>query len=414
MNTVSVMLMSVVSLVLPSTVSAGPILGVDTASNGRYWWGGHWSHSPKHGGTASCVCVLGTMLNGREEAACSPNGWPAGHWIPFELHGWDASKPVEIANFGSDALWVDRFQWGSKWFGQDNTSGWCLSTDRNDGPFDRWATIYTGKCYMSLVLLPASGHAHAPSGGFYYHRMKDAAQEMCRDLGRRRVEKDAAAAADSFDADVHDFEGVLDKAGDHFDALMTEAGKTLDVAPGFDGSNFDVPLSPLSEMDREMEQKLDQELEHAHDKLRDRLVKLVSERDSITGDELDEILDHVMLDVEHEEEREAHDGETEELDAETIFNKDLAEKLPEEPEVGSTGLVAPNPPTAIADELENTGVHSVDPPAHKVLRDKLVELVSERDFITETELDEILEDVMRKVAQDESKTLDGKTEDINV
>merc|ERR1711890_180111 len=48
----------------------------------------------------------------------------------------------------------------------------------------------------------------------------------------------------------------------------------------------------------------------ATDALRERMVKLINERNSIQSEEIDEILNEVMLDVEHEEEREAREGET--------------------------------------------------------------------------------------------------------
>jgi len=282
MNTLSVMLMFAGAVVS----SSPPRLLIDTLANGYYWWGGQWVHSPASAKTDDCVCVMGTQKSdGVPGYFCTIGIKGDMNW--YDASGFDLSKPLEIATTGGNALWIDRMQFGNKRFGSDNTAGWCLSKDAGDTHFDRWVSVPAGRCSQTLILYPTGSRAGQVygSGGFGYNYRTAGykAQQTCRN-GRRRSE-----------------------TGEAFVEPMVEPVSVSQDGGDLIKENEVVYLGDLEEL---KSTGASSKHSRATDALRERMVKLINERNSIQSEEIDEILNEVMLDVEHEEEREAHEGET--------------------------------------------------------------------------------------------------------
>jgi len=292
--TVLSLIASVTAVTLFGLPAAGGKISIDLHSNGRYWWGGPWSHEPKNGQTDSCVCFKGRRMTGVVDAVCVKGLKikKTGNWfigtvedprinIPF-----NGNYPIDITTMGHDAVWMDRLKFetnaGSRWFGSDNTHGWCLSRDKHDG-FDKYAT-HEG-CFPTLSFYP-NGKVYAGGERGLKYASDDIVrktQKMCADLGRRRVEDDAG--------------------------MMVPAGlSTYEEAPDFDVlvdvENLDD--DPAGEFPKQVHNALDGLIVTTlHKAIRD----MVRNNDDVTYAQIDQLLNSAMLEAEHLEEQIEHEGE---------------------------------------------------------------------------------------------------------
>jgi len=287
--TVFSMLTTVSAVALLTLPSSGGKITFDLLSNGRYWWGGPWVHEPKDGQTNECICIKGQKMNGDVDAVCSKGLklTKTGNWFIGGIHSpvkeipFDGNYPIDISTHGGDAAWIDRILFetnaGSRWKGSDNTSGWCLSQDRDD-KFDKWAT-HSG-CYTTFSFHP-NGRIVADRGTSGYWRQSSLvtkSEQLCAALGRRRVENDA----------------LVDDAGSFADFDDLVDAELLDADPS--GEN---PNQVHNEVDALVVGKL-------HQAIRD----MVRENSDVTFGQIDRLLNSAMVEV---EDRVGHDGEALEL-----------------------------------------------------------------------------------------------------
>lgn len=192
----------------PVAAKNGVTLGFDMISNGRYWWGGTWQHRPNGGNTNDCVCMKGYNADkGWKEGYCL-GGLDFNDHIEEQFVGlpFDHNQPIDITIHGSDGLWIDRFQLsthdaGIKYYGAQNTIGYCLSTDRNSY-FDQYSEHHG--CKQTLTLYP-NGNVYGRSGRAGYHReqwLLDRTANTCQQLFGRRRMSSGMLQAPSQDEDV--------------------------------------------------------------------------------------------------------------------------------------------------------------------------------------------------------------------
>jgi len=309
-------LFSIVAVVWFSyTSQARTVVWLDLKSNGRSFWSGAWRHNPAHGDTGDCVCIkaVSKKTNKPEVVHC----WTKG------LHGDDASAqfggcyrgcengdanimddlnmdmPIDITTFGSDGLWIDRvaaqsglpakqsmwarkFSHDPKYWGMQNTAGWCLSKDKNDNSFDKWATVPAGRCFTTLSFKKdrrASGYSD--EYGFY------------RDPALHRRAKAACAAHDRIST-------WTEKTW----SRRMEAGLP-EAAPVFEPVGGEAPAVSAS---------VSPQMKALHAAV---IKSLVHDRASVDSEEIEEALDDALLALEHQTEREVHDGEVDEVEVTT-------------------------------------------------------------------------------------------------
>jgi len=288
-------LLSVTAVVLFSKTSlAKTVVWLDTNSNGHYWYGKPWTHEPAHGDTNDCLCIkaVSKKTNKPEVVHCWTRGidkkdgsdqfnmkcWGCGNGDANIMDEINMDLPIDITTFGSDGLWIDRIfvetvpnndgWWSKTWnadpriYGSDNTAGWCLSKDQHDNSFDKWSTVPAGRCFTTLSLKKdkkVSGYGD--EFGFYrdpaLHKRAKAACAAHDRISRRRVEVGLP-------------EGPVQQSG--------EDANSANVSP---------------------------QIKALHAAIK----SLVRDRDSVDSEEIEEALDDAMLELEHEAERETHDGE---------------------------------------------------------------------------------------------------------
>jgi len=295
-------LLSVTAVVLFTETSlAKTVVWLDTNSNGRRWNGKMWSHEPAHGDTNDCVCIKAVSKKTKrpEVMHCWTKGydkkfgskqfgytcWGCGNGDANIMDEIDMNQRIDITTFGTDALWIDRMfvetvpnnqgWWSRMWnydpriYGKENTAGWCLSKDKNDVNFDKWATVPAGECFTTLSL---KNNKHVDGYhnefGFYsdpaLHRRAKAACAAHDRISRRRVEIGLPeAAVQQMESGVQQMEANVD---------------SVNVSP---------------------------EIKALHATIK----ALVRERDAVDSEEIEEALEDAMLALEHEAEHEAHDGE---------------------------------------------------------------------------------------------------------
>lgn len=287
------------------TSPAAGVVGIDMVSNGRYWWGGSWQHKPAYGDTGDCFCVKGIdkktgALNGYCYDGLDFNGHSEEQFIAGTFKH---DKPIDITIHGSDALWADRFTvaWngGQRWYGSQNTHGWCLSTDRND-QFDDYST-HEG-CYQTLSLNP-NGNVYGYNGQAGYHNagwLLDRMRKTCQSVnGRRRVEM-SDAATDSAVASSEE------EAGDVRVPISAEAAEGSDTSSPLTAEDADPAGPNPNQVHNEIESKLVSELHNV-------IKQLVTGNTEVTDEQIDSILNSAVLMIEKLVEREAGDEETVEM-----------------------------------------------------------------------------------------------------
>lgn len=232
-------------------------------------------------GTVDAVCVKGLKIK------------KTGNWIMALLEHplidipFDGNYPIDITTMGHDAVWMDRLKFetnaGSRWFGSDNTHGWCLSRDKHDG-FDKYAT-HEG-CFSTLSFYPNGKVYGSGERGYNYasYDIVRKTENMCADLGRRRVEDDA---------------GMVVPSG-----LASDA-EALDLDELFvDVENLDD--DPAGEFPKQVHNALDGlVVTTLHKAIRD----MVRNNDDVTYGQIDKLLNSAMLEAEHLEEQIEHEGE---------------------------------------------------------------------------------------------------------
>lgn len=270
---------------LALSASGGKVV-FDLDSDGKYWWGGSWSHAPQDGDTGSCVCIKGVREDNKQGDAVCFNGigYERGGFIRGvnEIHKeipFSGKYPIEITTDGHDGLWIDRVRIetdnGSRWYGANNSHGWCLSKDRDD-QFDKWST-HEG-CAQTISF-HTYGHVF---GSTWYGRNSpwwfgrsiniDATAKCAAVKGRRRAEGSDVVVVQASGSDVDSY----------FDADPT--GES--------------PNQVHSETDALVVGTL-------HQKIRE----LVRGNTDVTDAQIDSVLNSAMLDVEHFVERQEHEGE---------------------------------------------------------------------------------------------------------
>lgn len=122
-----------------------------------------------HETTNSKVCA---WLDGEYSSRQCQSGMKreSQHWgtLDFPDGSLDEKKDLYVQIYGSDALWVDRFlvrgfsiygrhKW-ERYYGESNSHGWCLSTDRNDhldwNSDDLSQSVPDNQCYYQVKLSP--------------------------------------------------------------------------------------------------------------------------------------------------------------------------------------------------------------------------------------------------------------------
>jgi hypothetical protein len=230
---------------------------------------------------------------------------------PFSVGELNWAYPVDISILGGDALWVDRFQvnrpsehgGGRRWYGSDNTAGWCLSTQANDHHFDQYATVPQGRCSSAYSL-----HSDRSVRGRYYTAswIQRKAAESCtlakRTSGRRIEVAQTLAAMATTDATGHPEEVSVvvatpveeDAGGSGSEEDDDEGESNNDAAAEL---LFPDPADPNT-----IRASVVAELHEA-------IHELIRNGVDISDIELDALLDNVLLTEEHRQEAAAHDGE---------------------------------------------------------------------------------------------------------
>jgi len=346
---VSGLLLLVGGVALLSARASSDKIGLDLYSNGHYWWGGPWSHKPANGDTSDCVCVKGTDEDGRVTGFCAKGVKfdPRNEESFLSVGSWDTSKPIDISIFGSDALWIDRFQLntskGRRDYGSNNSIGWCLSTNPND-QFDKWA-IHEG-CEQTLSLNP-NGNVYAYGGLAGHYRdqgILDATTKTCQTLntGRRRVEAGqfvpvgtaegsshtveipssspqgslepeqrlGTAASSSSSSEESSSEEVERAQNAAFLTLLfnPSVGRDLLKLVGMKLLGSDGATTPLAKESPDIAEKFTRSSQVIRD-LHRSIGQLVEEKDAVTDDEIDTALNDAALEAEQREAAEAHEGE---------------------------------------------------------------------------------------------------------
>lgn len=273
------------ALIFLALTASGGKVAFDLDSNGSYWWGGAWTHTPDGGNTSNCICVKGIRLdNRRPDAVCfSGIGYNRDDYGNFFMRAtidvvkeipFDGNRPIDITTDGTDGLWMDRVRFetnaGTRWYGANNSAGWCLSKDRDD-EFDKWSTH--GGCHQSLSFNP-NGHVYAYG---YYRYNVDTKAKCAAVRGRRRAEGSA-------DVNV---------------ALQASVGEPNNV-----GSHYH-DADPTGEHPNQVRGSDALVVGTLHQKIRE----MVRDNSDVTDGQIDSILNSAMLDVEHILERREHEGE---------------------------------------------------------------------------------------------------------
>jgi hypothetical protein len=277
---------------------AAAAVGLDMISNGRYWWGGTWQHRPAYGDTNDCFCVKGIVKRTGALSGYCYDGLDFNDHIEeqFIAGTFDHNQPIDITIHGSDALWVDRFTvvWngGQRWYGSQNTHGWCLSTDRNDD-FDKYAT-HEG-CHQTLSLNP-NGNVYGYNGRGGHHNadwLLDRMQETCQGInGRRRI-----------------------------GTMPQEAAEGSETASPLTAEDEDPAGPNPNQVHNMIEGKVVSGLRNA-------IKQLVTENTEVTDEQIDSLLNSAMLLIEQLVEQEAGDeevldGSTEEQTGSTPLSRRL-------------------------------------------------------------------------------------------
>jgi len=285
------------------------VVSMDIFSNGRYWWGARWSHKPRHGDTKDCVCMTGTLHSGAVEVGCLKDyRFPRhGDSNPFSIGDLNWDRPVEISILGDDALWVDRFQvnrnnergGGRRWYGADNTAGYCLSTDAGDTNFDQYASVSEGRCYSAFSL-----HADGNVRGRYYaaeylQRKAEASCALAKRRAGRRIEVLETLAEVTTDAEGHPLEDVVVVATPVLVDADENASEEDDESDAATGSE---ELVSDSADPKAVRAPVVAELRAA-------IHELIRNGVDVSDAEMDALLDKVLLTEEHRQEAAAHDGE---------------------------------------------------------------------------------------------------------
>jgi len=280
MTVFSVITNCAVAVFFAQTAYGGRMI-FDVYANGKHWFGLPWNILPSHVRTDDCVCIKGTRWDTKMTDAVCYNGITFGSGPRREEDLWktipfDGRYKIDITTHGNDGLWMDRVKIetdaGYKWYGSQNTHGWCLSKDHNEkfggrGPFN--SNVSHEGCYQTLSFRP-NGYVHGYRAGstfaFGGYGKWKAASSCKKDpsQGRRRIEGSEAAVPASVEA-------VVDRGDD--------PGAVLD----------------------------DHRTALVHERLRSEIRRMVHDNSDVTDAQIDSILNSVMLDVEHQLEREEHD-----------------------------------------------------------------------------------------------------------
>lgn len=278
---------------LALTASGGKVI-FDLDSSGKYWHGGPWDHHPNGGHTNDCICIKGVRADTNTPDAWCFKGinyytgttWlRAVNWVVKDFPELDGSDVIEITTYGTDALWIDRLKietsTGSRWYGNNDTKGYCLSMDPNE-KFDKYATHEV--CAQTLTFLPhgyvaADWLTAAPWNPLNQKWLLNLADSQCKALnaGRRRVEGEP--------------QGEPEALADDVSVVGSEVFFDADPA----GTS---PTQVHNEVDALVVGRLHREIR-----------QMVREKSEVTDEQIDSILNSAMLDVEHLLERKEHEGE---------------------------------------------------------------------------------------------------------
>lgn len=271
---------------LALSASGGKVI-FDLDSNGHYWWGAPWTHAPDNGDTGSCVCIKGCVSHRQCDAICF-NGigydrsyyggvYEMAYHIPFS-----GKYPIEITTDGHDGLWIDRVRietdTGKRWYGANDSHGWCLSKDKND-QFDKWSTHEGCTQNISFYIRGAVYGVAAygrNSPWLWWRNINIDTTAKCAAVkrGRRRAE------------------------GSDVMAIPT-SGSTI-------GSDTYFDADPTGESPNQVHSEIDALVVGTlHRKIRE----LVRDNTDVTDAKIDSVLNSAMLDVEHFVERQEHEGE---------------------------------------------------------------------------------------------------------
>jgi len=290
--------------------ASGTKIHFNLKSDGKYWYGARWKHTPYQGHTNDCVCVKGAAPGLNLGVKCIKGMRDSFTMdVPF-----DFSNPIDITIHGRDGLWVDRFSFetksGRRDFGRDNTSGWCLSKDKNER-FDEYAT-HSG-CSQTLSFWKGN-----------IRRFDDTQYRMPSNDGKRdiyvnfRFEQLACEQLKSH------------RVGTQSVVSWIRNGRRR--VEGSDGEGLEPPVLPVdvvvaNDSTLELETVDDSEYDdpdptgehptqaHNHadalvlQRLHQEIKKLVRDNSDVTDAQIDQTLNSAMLDVEHILEREEHEGE---------------------------------------------------------------------------------------------------------
>lgn len=295
--------------------ASGTRITFDMKSDGKYWWGGWWEHAPRDGNTDDCVCIKGNGNmpgRGRRLGVKCFKGIRNGPTVdvPFDFDG----LPMSITTYGHDGLWVDRFIFetssGRRTYGAHDTVGWCLSNQQDR--FDKYAIHYG--CHVNLSF-GNSWDKHdrtvysrsTPTGG---QDIINREKQLCAELKGHRVGT-AIMSWIEWDVPAHlrPRRRVDGSEGEGLEApiLPVDMVVTDDWTRELEtvGGEYDDP-EPTGDNPTQAHNHADAVvLERLHQEIR----KLVRDNSDVTDAQIDQILNSAMLDVEHQLEREGHEGE---------------------------------------------------------------------------------------------------------
>jgi len=355
-------MMNFAAVALVAVPALGASVKFDLRSNGRYWWGQSWEHSPDHGSTGDCICVKGKFPGvqyGKDaDSSLMSVGYPDyfcfmgrdlkhNHDMKYmKNHGrpFDGKYPIDITIHGSDGLWVDHFdittqekyadskyKWnGGKWrlntrsYGTDNTKGWCLSQDRWDS-FDKYAT-HSG-CDQTITFNPNGKTTRRGRTRAGYWKDSDllaktAAKCQALRRGRRRAETEAAAVVPA------GLQVVVEESSEE----VYDEDELLDADPA-----GETPNDVHSKVDALIVGRL-------HETIR----TMVRNNDDVTYGQIDALLNSAMLESEHIVERREHEGEVAEPEV-----SELDGSAGTGSNIGSAGTGSDNVRSNVKDRLQH-------------------------------------------------------------
>jgi len=182
-------------------------------------------------GNEETKCTIYVRNNGHtsSEKGISKRSWK--HWQTdcIDLKNPSRWSYTYVWTTCDDALWIDQMylgvgycaenynSFGCNEYGSDNTKGWCLSTDRNDGQDSRWKKYAPSGCWP-MIRLGKPGFKDQRV--WTYHKTKDFGRRQL--TGRDGSLEELTQKVKDCEAEGHNCERLADKVFSLFDDIPSE------------------------------------------------------------------------------------------------------------------------------------------------------------------------------------------------